>query len=386
MTNIPAHPMLPVAEHDELAQQRFVLALKQHVSAHVTAGNHAVYHHRVLPAFTRSEGRAPRNRHEVRRWMEREPYHQMWGSLMRLGQELMWDTIIESVDRQLDTLVAKARRPRPIGSLRLDPAFVQPRYLALVDQHAQPGSYYTDTRPGDVRAGAILDQGAAIYHFGKAGGAMVDARGRTVVQHLYDLYPDLAPRRILDLGCCVGAGTLPLVDYFPAAEVHAVDTGAATLRYAHARAEHLGRRVHFAQQSAEALDYPDNHFDLVTSMVVLHETSTAALPRIFAECLRVLRPGGVMVHLEVPVRYPDMDSLCEQMLRDWQTYYNDEPFWGRVCETDLVALARKTGFVRAVQGYQKQTLEPKRGDVGWPSPPSSRPGFWYVVSATKPGG
>ncbi len=387
MTAETAHPMLPAANHDETAQQRFVLALKQHVSANVTAGNHAVYNHRVLPAFTRQEGRAPRNRHEVRRWMEREPYHQMWGSLMRLGQELMWDYILESVDRQLDDLVDRSAPKKGAGgSLRLDPAFEQPRYLALVDQHGQPGSYYTDTRAGDVRAGAILDQGAAIYHFGKAGGAMVDARGRTLVQHVYDVYPDLDPRRILDLGCCVGAGTLPLAQFFPKAQVHAIDTGAPILRYAHARAEHLGQRVHFAQQSAEDLDYPDGHFDLVTSMVVLHETSTAALPRIFSECLRVLRPGGVMIHLEVPVRYPDMDSLCEQVLRDWQTYYNDEPFWGRVCETDLVALARQTGFVDAVQGYQKQTLAPQRGDLGWPVPPTSRPGHWYIVSARKPVG
>ncbi|MFP6869455.1 MAG: class I SAM-dependent methyltransferase [Nitrospinota bacterium] len=380
-----AHKMLPTTLHDELAQQSFVLSLKQHISANITPGNHKIYDGRVLPELRRKNGCVPNDRHEVRRAMEHDPYHQMWGSLMRLAQELMWDYVGECVDRQLDDLVERSKdEVQPLGSLRLDKKLEQPRYLALVDQHAQPGSYYTETRPDDVRAGAVLDQGANLYHFGKNGGSIMDGRGRTLVAHLFERFPDFRPRRILDLGCSVGASTLPFVEFYPGADVYAIDTAAPLLRYAHGRAEGLGRAVHFAQQDAEALDYPDESFDLVVSLVLLHETSTHALPKIFHECQRVLKPGGVVAHLEVPVRYKDMESLCEQVLRDWQTYYNDEPFWGKVCETDLVAVLEKLGFRDVEAGYQKVTTNPRcRRSSTFSKVPDSRPGNWYIVSGVR---
>lgn len=377
------HVMLPRANHDELAGQQFVQAMKMHVSSQITAGNHKIYDHVAKPKFEKKHKRTPATRHEVRHLMEAEPYHQMWGSLMRLGQELMWDTIIDSVDRQLDDLIARSRPKRPLGSLTLDPSFQQPRYLAAVDQHAQPGSYYTDTCDDDVRAGAVLDRGAAIYHFGRAGGNGMEGRGRTLVQFLYEKFPDLNPKTILDIGCSVGASTVPLAKFFPKAKVYGVDPGAPLLRYAHGRAEALGVPVHYAQQSGEDLKFEDESLDLVVSLVMLHETSTKALPKIMSECYRVLKPGGVVVHLEVPVRYANMPSLMEQTLRDWQTYYNDEPFWGRVCETDVVTALGAAGFRDAFEGYQKQTLDPRRGVSGFKKVADASPGHWYVAAGAK---
>jgi ubiquinone/menaquinone biosynthesis C-methylase UbiE len=377
------HSMLPRANHDELAGQQFVQAMKVHVSSQITAGNHKIYDHVARPRFEKEHKRAPKTRHEVRRLMEDEPYHQMWGSLMRLGQELMWDTIIGSVDRQLEDLISRSRPKGARGSLTLDPTFAQPRYLAAVDQHGQPGSYYTDTCADDVRAGAILDRGASIYHFGGAGGIGMEGRGRTLVQFLFEKYPDLDPQTVVDVGCSVGASTVPLAQYFPEAKVYGVDTGAPLLRYAHGRSESLGVPVHYAQQSGEDLDFPDESVDLVVSLVVLHETSTKALPRIMSECYRVLKPGGVVAHLEVPVRYDHMPNLMEQTLRDWQTYYNDEPFWGRVCETNIVDALRAAGFDGVFEGFQKQTIYPRRDATGFTKVADSRPGHWYVAAGRK---
>ena len=42
--------------------------------------------------------------------------------------------------------------------------------------------------------------------------------------------------------------------------------GAPLLRYAHARAEMLGRKVHYSQQNAESLDFADGSFDLSPSL------------------------------------------------------------------------------------------------------------------------
>ncbi len=82
--------------------------------------------------------------------------------------------------------------------------------------------------------------------------------------------------------------------------MHGIDVGAPVLRYAHARAESLGVPVHFSQQNAEHTDFETGSFDLVLSHIVLHETSKSALVASLRECHRLLRPGGLMLHLEIP--------------------------------------------------------------------------------------
>ena len=89
------------------------------------------------------------------------------------------------------------------------------------------------------------------------------------------------------------------------------------LRYAHARAERLGIAVHFSQQSAEHTDFPDESFDVVYSAALIHETSHTAVPNITREMRRLLRPGGVAVHLEVPIRYDDLD-LWGHLIADFE--------------------------------------------------------------------
>src|SRR3546814_10759893 len=71
--------------------------------------------------------------------------------------------------------------------------------------------------------------------------------------------------------------TLPYVDAYPEAEVHAIDLSAPSLRFAHARAESLGKAVHFRQANAEHAPYGDGSFDLVVSHILLHELSCGAL-------------------------------------------------------------------------------------------------------------
>ena len=377
------HPMMAQMNHDEAARDGFVLGLKHHLSSVVGPGNRPLYENRVRSKMRRSLGREPRDRHEVRGFMEREPYHQAWGSLMRTAQEMMWDSVGASVDRQIGGLIAKskARRSR-LGSLRLDRDFRAPRYLTAIDHHSMPGSYLTDRTEDDVWAGAVYDRGAYIYQLGRAGGALMDGRGQALASYLCERRPDLAPRRILDMGCTIGNSTLAFVDEYPEAEVFGVEPGAPILRYAHARAEHLGKRVHFSQQNAERTDFSDASFDLVISLVMLHETSAKALPNIFRECHRLLRPGGVMAHLEVPVRYKDMD-YCDQVMRDWQTYYNDEPFWGQVCSTDLASLAKSSGFGDIEEGYQPTPATRGLREAGFTTTPHQSGGWWYVMSAVR---
>jgi ubiquinone/menaquinone biosynthesis C-methylase UbiE len=139
---------------------------------------------------------------------------------------------------------------------------------------------------------------------------------------------------------------LPFAEVFPAAEVVGIDVGAPVLRYAHARAVALGLdNVSFAQMNAEAPDYPADQFDLVFSAMFLHETSSQAMPRIFREAHRILARGGLMLHLELPAFDEPMD-LIEQCMREWDCYYNSEPFWHTLNDTKLPDEFVGAGFAR----------------------------------------
>lgn len=327
----------------------------------------------------------PSLRGDVRRAVREDPAYRYWSSLWCRSQDLLWRYVGESVEARAPRLRDSYRtRTGSRGSLRLDPALQLPRYLVARDVHAMPGGYGRDEHAEDLRAGAMYDRGGALYQLKANGGALNDGRGQTMVAYLHDVWPGLAPRRILELGCSVGNSTLALARHFPDAELHAIDVSPALLRYAHLRAEALGARVHFSQMNAEATSFEEASFDLVVSHVMLHETSAAALPRIFAECRRLLRPGGVTAHLEVPYRYEHM-PIDEVVIRDWQGWHNGEPFWGGCCTADFAALLDGAGFEDLAIGYQPATAEPsqpRRGRFSERGAPDPR--YWFVAGGRRP--
>ncbi|MEP2180349.1 MAG: class I SAM-dependent methyltransferase, partial [Marinomonas sp.] len=167
--------------------------------------------------------------------------------------------------------------------------------------------------------------------------------GRSVCNYIKRKMPDFKPRRILDMGCTVGHSTVPFKEMFPDAEVWGIDVGGPVVRYAHARSAALGQEVNFAQMNAEETRFEDGYFDLVVSHIMLHETSGKAMPRIFNECHRLLSPGGLMIHADLPP-FDLMDPFT-QFILDNETWYNNEPFWGAMRDTDQPALAKAAGFL-----------------------------------------
>ena len=378
------HAVLPAATHDESARQNFVQSLKVHLATRVSPGNKTVYEHRAAPRFAREHRRPPKDHHEVRSVMRHEPYYQTWSTLLRTSQEMMWDSVNVSVERQLPVLRDQAAAERDtLGSLTLNPDLPIPAYHTAVDIHCQPGGYHTELVPDDVAAGATYDRAVYIYAMGRLG-ALNDEMGQSVVLHLTEQHPDFRPARILDMGCTVGHSTLPYVDAYPDAEVFAIDVGAPVLRYAHARAEALGKRVHFSQQNAEHTDFADASFDLIVSHILLHETSSAAIRAIMRECHRLLKPGGLMLHQEVP-QYEGMPPY-DAFILDWDTYNNNEPFWGTVHSMDLQKLAESAGFAAgniiqtmipsALERAKARTEKFQGGDFGGG-------GAWFVFGARK---
>jgi SAM-dependent methyltransferase len=346
MTSFHQHAMLATPNHDELTRQEFVASLRGHLSGRLMPGAYRIYETRVEPAFRARHGRPPANQEEVRQVMTRDPYYQFWSAMQRRSQELLWESVIDPTERHLPELISRARRlsrkklqKGRSGSLRLDPGLEIPRYHRAVDIHLQPGGYHTDFTADDVAAGAVYDKGINLY-MGGALGPENDLMGNTLVAYLREKHPGFEPLRMLDMGCAIGNSTLVWGRAFPQAELHGIDVGAPVLRYAHARAQALGVPAHFSQQNAERTDFADASFDLVVSHIMLHETSKSALVRIMLECHRLLRPGGLMLHLEIPRG----KTVMEKFMHNWESYNNNETFCRYMTDIDLAAEAAKGGF------------------------------------------
>jgi SAM-dependent methyltransferase len=206
------------------------------------------------------------------------------------------------------------------------------------------GSYHTELFPGDVSAAANYDVGMFITTGGLLG-RYSDGGGRAVVDWVARERPGFKPARILDIGSTLGHNVLPIAAAFPEAEVIALDVGAPMLRYGLARAKALGLdNVRFVQADASDLSqFEDQSFDWIQTTMFLHELSVTSMQAIFAESHRLLRPGGLVLHIEQPQYTPDM-PLFEQAMRDWDAFYNNEPFWSTLHEIDLDARLVEAGF------------------------------------------
>ena len=109
MNSISPHEMFANPDHDEESRENFVKEMMIHVSTDLMAGKRKLYQNVVKPKFISLNQRTPKNRHEVRHHMEKEWYNQAWGSLRRTTQEMMFDSIGESVERQNESLIEKSK-------------------------------------------------------------------------------------------------------------------------------------------------------------------------------------------------------------------------------------------------------------------------------------
>ncbi|MEO9522447.1 MULTISPECIES: malonyl-ACP O-methyltransferase BioC [Marinobacter] len=100
---------------------------------------------------------------------------------------------------------------------------------------------------------------------------------------------DLRPRRILDLGCGTGWFTRKIAQTWPC-QVTGVDLSPGMIKQA---SEWSEQGIELMVADAESLPFPSNSFDVVFSNLMVQWCDD---PRtVFAECRRVLRPGGRLV-------------------------------------------------------------------------------------------
>lgn len=341
-------------DRDDEARAQFVIALKAVVNLDMAADIRAAFDTRIASQLEARLGRTlvatnDADRDAAHDALLEEPQYRTWSALTYMSQTLMWDTVGTFVDRQLprlqDAADALDNRAGKLGSLTLDPDLPLPWNVAEVEIHRQPGGFCFEKHDRDIEAGARYNGGGMIYAAGKGRNALAGKSGGDFIAGIVaERWPDFAPpRRILEIGCGTGRNTIGYARLFPEAEVHGVDCAAGLLRWAHATAESQGLAIHFSQMDVAAMAYPDESFDLIVSHIVGHELTEDRLPAMIAECWRLLAPGGVAVHLDVPIQ-PGYLGLVDQVLNDWQVQHNNERSWRLWADADVPAFLRTAGF------------------------------------------
>lgn len=386
------HDLLVTGNQDDLMRQNFSMALKGFVQGRLLPGLSPVFEGRASRSFEREHGHAPADRHDIRKAMVVDPYFHSYASTNRVAQELIWESVLSPILRSAGAIndtagTASANANAPLETTE---DFKVPRYVSAIDIHCMPGGYAPAATADSVTAGALYDRGVYLYSMGMMGSDN-DDMGRSVCNFIKRQMPDFAPTDILDMGCTVGHSTLPYKEEFPEAKITGIDVSAPCVRYAHARAQKMDQDVAFMQRNAEATDFPDASFDLVVSHILLHETSSKAMPAIFRECFRLLKPGGIMIHADLPP-FEKMGPFM-QFILDNETYYNNEPFWGAMRQMDQIGLATDAGFAREdvrfdsapMAGLENGEPDASAGDQEFVAGEYAPGGAWEVLIAKKAG-
>ena len=139
---------------------------------------------------------------------------------------------------------------------------------------------------------------------------------------------------VLDLCCGSGQTTQFLVER--SRYVTGLDASPLSLK----RAQKNVPQASYIEAFAEAMPFPDNHFDVVHTSVALHEMEPQQLQKILREVQRVLRPEGyfALVDFHQPTNPLFVPGLALFLL-----LFETETAWTLI-RSDLTALLEGVGF------------------------------------------
>jgi len=153
--------------------------------------------------------------------------------------------------------------------------------------------------------------------------------------------------RILEVGCGTGTFTLAAKEKAgPAGQVFGIDIAADMIDIARRKAHKAGLEVQFEVGRIEAIPFPEAQFDRVLSSLMFHHIPTqAAKQQGLAEILRVLKPGGRLLIVDVePPRSPLILGLASRLA-------GPDMFAHPL--RDFVPLLEQAGFVEIQTGPTK---------------------------------
>jgi ubiquinone/menaquinone biosynthesis C-methylase UbiE len=119
---------------------------------------------------------------------------------------------------------------------------------------------------------------------------------RTMGDLMADLPKPDTMQRVLDIGCGPGDWAMDVAFTYPHLEVAGIDRSPNIIQYANAKAwsQHLTNVSFGVMDVFSPLDFSDNTFDLVQGTLLSGLVPAVSWQPLLRECLRILRPGGVL--------------------------------------------------------------------------------------------
>ena len=198
-----------------------------------------------------------------------------------------------------------------------------------------------------------IDRAAVRRRFARAGDgdpefARVTQTARDgLLERLADIRID--PHRVLDLGSGTGAMARCLSRRFRSAHVVSVDPVLTLLRTARTRAPHWFSRHRHVVGEAERLPLASRTVDLIASNVALPWFHP--VDRALAECLRTLRPGGLMLLSTYG------NGTLKELAAAWSEAGESSRLYGLADMHALGDALVHAGFVDVVMDVQRIRLE-----------------------------
>ena len=206
---------------------------------------------------------------------------------MATGQDTLWEKFLKplfgvAIDRdELKKLSDSIDWERESDRLKC-PDLIYPEYYLSQNFHGVEGGY--------------LNSGAAVTYDPVT--KYVLAPNETWNREAVIKAVKGSPNKIIDLGCGTGSTTLMLKQAFPNAEVFGLDLSPQMLVIAEYKAKQAGLNIQWLHGLAEATNFADDEFDLVTASLLFHETPTHIAQDIVREGFRLLRSGGQIIILD----------------------------------------------------------------------------------------
>ena len=164
--------------------------------------------------------------------------------------------------------------------------------------------------------------------------------------------------RVLDVCAGTNAVGIGLLEREPDLEVHAMDRSPEMQAVGKQRAEARGFHIRSVIGDVHKLPFPDGHFDIVT---LQWASRHLRVREVFAEILRVLKPGGTFHHCDMlrPAS-PVVEKLYYTYLRGCLA------FSGFVFRSGPAALNCKKYFIEALSMfYSAAELSIMLGELGY---------------------
>ncbi len=123
---------------------------------------------------------------------------------------------------------------------------------------------------------------------------------RLLTKSMGGLFPERSSlstiHTILDIACGPGGWVLEVASAYPEIQVIGIDISQRMIDYACAQAwvQKLTNAQFRVMNALSPLGFPDNSFGLINARAIVGFMPTTAWPKLMQECLRILRPGGIL--------------------------------------------------------------------------------------------